>query len=382
MSEPPAILLVDDVAMNLVVLEAQLSGLGYHLDRASSGEQALSMLRHRAYAVMLLDVQMPGLDGYEVARRARASAETSEVPIVFVTSMSETLESELSGYGAGAVDFLFKPVNTEILRGKVRVFVELFLSKCALASEIEAHKKTLAELEAFNYSVSHDLRAPLRPLEGFSQALLEDYGERLDEPAKDMLHRMKRAAHHMNALISDLLKLSKLERTTMHLVDVDLAEVADAIVGELRNNEPDRQVEVVSLREAHVEADPALLRIALENLVRNAWKFTQHQPHPRIELGEKTVDREQVYFIRDNGAGFDPAQAKRLFQPFQRMHSSKDFEGTGIGLAIVQRIIRRHGGRVWAEAALGQGASFYFTLDPKKARDRVLPPRPSSPPRA
>jgi two-component system, sensor histidine kinase and response regulator len=310
---------------------------------------------------MLLDVQMPGMDGFEVARYARDNPETRDVPIIFLTAMLESEETMLRGYGTGAVDVLFKPINARILRSKVQVFLDLFVSRRSLADEVEAHKGTLAELEAFNYSVSHDLRAPLRALDGFSQALSEDYGDTLDAQAQDYLKRIRAAAQRMSQLIDDLLRLSQVRRVEMKPEPVDLAAIARSIITELRANDPARAVDF-EVTEVHAMGDGQLLRIVLDNLLRNAWKFTRNAASSRIELGKRVDAKETAYFVRDDGAGFDPAFARRLFQPFQRLHATKDFEGTGIGLAIVDRIIKHHGGRIWAESSPGKGATFFFTL--------------------
>ena len=232
----------------------------------------------------------------------------------------------------------------------------------------EALRHSLAELEAFNYSVSHDLRAPLRPLDGFSQALLEDYGSQLPPKAQDYLGRIRTAAKRMSLLIEDMLQLSRLGRAELNLRPFDLAPIARAIVDELRRDEPTRTVEFSSAPEAAALGDSRLLRIVLENLLRNAWKFSRNTPDARIEFGVRTEDDRPVYFVRDNGAGFDPAFAHKLFQPFQRLHVPRDFEGTGIGLAIVQRIVRRHGGHVWADSSPGKGATFHFTLQDPEVR--------------
>jgi signal transduction histidine kinase len=359
----PRVLLVDDVEANLVALEAQLVKLPCETVRAPSGNEALKLLLKGEFAVMLLDVQMPEMDGYEVARLTRENPATREVPIIFVTAMHETPENALRGYDAGAVDFLFKPIDPVILRSKVQVFIDLYLGRRRLAQEIAAHKATMGELEAFNYSVSHDLRAPLRPLDGFSQALIEDHGPKLDEKARDYLNRIRAAAQRMSQLIEDMLELSRMGRAEMSVRPVDLVPVAEAVVGEIRKNEPGRAVEFVSVPEDKVKGDPRLLRIVLENLLRNAWKFSSKVEKPRIELGVSREGDTTAHFVRDNGAGFDSAHAGRLFQPFQRLHSNAEFEGTGIGLAIVQRIIRRHRGRVWAEGVPGKGATIFFTLN-------------------
>ncbi len=362
MAARPSILLVDDVPANLLALEAVLADLPCDLVRASSGAEALRHLLQREFAMVLLDVQMPEMDGFEVARLARAHPSTREVPIIFVTAMFETEDDIRRGYEAGVVDFLFKPLKADVLRSKVSIFLELYTGRRRLADEIEAHKKTLVELEAFSYSVSHDLRAPLRPLDGFSQILLEDYGDKLDERARDYLHRIRAAAQRMGQLIEDLLELSRVARADIVRGTVDLVAMATTIVGELRSVDPSRDVELVTAPHAKTKADPRLLRVALDNLVRNAWKFTSKKEHARIELGITTAGAQTVYFVRDNGVGFNPAFAGKLFQAFQRLHSPAEFEGTGIGLAIVARIVHRHGGRIWAESTQGEGATFYFTL--------------------
>ena len=230
-----------------------------------------------------------------------------------------------------------------------------------------ALRRSVADLEAFNYSVSHDLRAPLRPLDGFSQALLEDYGDILDPKAKDYLKRIRAAAQRMSQLIEDMLQFSRLGRGDLNNRAFDLAPLGEAVVAELRRTEPGRDVEFVSIPEATTYGDSRLMRIVLENLLRNAWKFSRKTERARIELGAKDEAGRVVYFVSDNGAGFDLQYAKKLFQPFQRLHTGAEFEGTGIGLAIVQRIIHRHDGRVWAEAAPGKGATFFFTLHDGKA---------------
>ena len=218
------------------------------------------------------------------------------------------------------------------------------------------------ELEAFAYSVSHDLRAPLRGIDGFSQALLEDYADVLDARGQDYLRRVRAASQRMGQLIDDLLQLSRLTRREMHRQPVNLSELVQQIARDLARQDPERAVEWVIARDVVAVGDPHLLRIALENLLSNAWKFTSRHTTARIEFGVKRDQESAVYFVRDDGAGFDMAYADKLFGAFQRLHGLAEFEGTGIGLATVQRIIHRHGGRIWAEGEVEQGATFYFTL--------------------
>ncbi len=227
------------------------------------------------------------------------------------------------------------------------------------AIELETVNK---ELEAFSYSVSHDLRAPLRSMDGFSQALLEDYGDKLDADGQDYIRRVRAGSQQMGQLIDDMLNLSRVSRKELSLETVNLGSLAQAIAAELKRSEPERQVEFVIAEGISAKGDERLLRVALENLLGNAWKFTGKHPRARIEFGTEQTNGGQVCYVRDDGAGFDMAYADKLFGAFQRLHARTDFPGTGIGLATVQRIINRHGGRVWAEGKVGKGATFYFTL--------------------
>jgi hypothetical protein len=226
-------------------------------------------------------------------------------------------------------------------------------------AELEASTR---ELDAFAYSVSHDLRAPLRSLGGFSQLLLDDYGDRLDADGQDYLRRLQANVARMGQMIDDLLDLSRATRVELRRQRVDLSELARLIVAELREAEPGRRVEVAIADRVTGTGDPQLLRLMLENLLANAWKFTGRRSSARISVGGMWAGAEQVYFVRDNGAGFSMKYVDKLFNPFQRLHPSADFEGSGLGLAIVQRILRRHGGRIWVDSEPDRGATFYFTL--------------------
>jgi len=223
------------------------------------------------------------------------------------------------------------------------------------------------ELEAFCYSVSHDLRAPLRSIDGFSQALLEDFPKGLPEDAQGYLARIRASTRRMGQLIEDLLNLSRVSRGQFARQDVDLAEIAQQVVADLRQRDPARAVEVSIWDGMAARADPRLLRAALENLIGNSWKFTSKADRPRIEIGVLRDSERSTFFVRDNGAGFDMAFANKLFGAFQRLHSVNEYQGTGIGLATVQRIVHRHGGRIWADARPGRGAVFFFTLEPGEA---------------
>ncbi|MCW5576631.1 MAG: response regulator, partial [Burkholderiales bacterium] len=223
------------------------------------------------------------------------------------------------------------------------------------------------ELEAFAFSVSHDLRAPLRQIDGFAAALCEDYAGRLDATGDGYLSRIRAAVSRMGTLIEDLLRLSRVTRAELRLARVDLSGLVAAIAAEMQRENPSRKVDLRIRPGLHAEADPGLLHVALANLIGNAWKFTGRRADAVIEFGAGLHRGVQAYFVRDNGAGFDMAWADRLFGTFQRLHADSEFPGTGIGLAIVRRVVRRHGGDIWAESADGQGATFYFTLGQRPA---------------
>ncbi len=237
-------------------------------------------------------------------------------------------------------------------------------------AEVEAANK---ELESFSYSVSHDLRAPLRGIDGFSQALLEDYAAKLDDQGKDYLQRVRAGTQRMGALIDDMLNLARVTRAPMQRTLVDLSALAAAIVGELRQTQPERAVEVVVQPGLVADGDVKQLRVLLTNLLANAWKFTGKQERARIEFGMQPNGGVSVYFVRDNGAGFDMTYVGKLFGAFQRLHTPAEFPGIGIGLATVLRIVRRHNGRAWAEGAVEQGATFFFTLAPESAPAQAMP---------
>jgi light-regulated signal transduction histidine kinase (bacteriophytochrome) len=323
------------------------------------------------------------MDGFETAGLIRQREKSRHTPILFLTAADNSQTHAVRGYAVGAVDYLVKPVVPEIVRSKVAVFVELakknellrrqadLLARSEQAAlELAAARAELVqdlehknrELESFSYAVSHDLRAPLRRIDSFSRAVLESHGERLDEAGQRFLSRIREASQQMSQLIDDVLYLSRVTRAELREHEVDLSSLVEMILSRLREAEPARKVQVKIRPALVVNGDGQLLRIALENLLENAWKFTGQQPDASIEFGVIHIASEPTYFVRDNGAGFDMTYVDRLFGPFQRLHGQSEFPGTGIGLATVQRIIHRHGGRVWAEGLVGQGATFYFTL--------------------
>jgi two-component system sensor histidine kinase/response regulator len=377
------ILMVDDQPENLIALEAMLEGLGQHLISARSGRDALRALLTVDAAVVLLDVKMPDMDGFETAELIRSRERTRNTPIIFLTAADRNEALALRGYAVGAVDYLIKPVIPELVRSKVAVFVELAKKSQQLSRQadqlrrseqaareladaravlVEDLEQKTREMETFSYAVSHDLRAPLRRIDGFSRALLEAEAGRLHDRSADFLERIRQATVDMSELIDGMLALSRVARADLRVRPVDFSTIAEAVAAQLRESDPARSVDVVIRPDVEGTGDPQLLRVVIQNLLDNAWKFTRTRPAAHIEFGTLHQHSDPTYFVRDNGVGFETAYADRLFKPFQRLHPAREFEGTGIGLATVHRIIQRHGGRVWAESTPGEGATFSFTL--------------------
>jgi signal transduction histidine kinase len=367
------ILVVDDDATKRFALRTILAPLDENVVEASSGADALRHLLRNEFAVVLLDVRMPIMDGFETAQLIRQRPRSELTPLIFVTALDQAETDMGRGYNLGAVDFVFAPVVPAILRAKVTVFVELYRAQQELRRyrtqlETLVEERTIAltainrELEAFSYSVSHDLRAPLVSFDGLSQTLLEKYGQELDATATDYLQRMREASQRMTSVFDGLQMLFRLTSGEIRREVVDVSAMAAQITGELRAAHPDRQVDVDIAPGISASGDQRLVRILTTNLINNAWKFTGGKEPARITIGREEVDGESRIFVKDNGVGFDMIDSHRLFGAFQRLHSQSEFPGAGIGLATARRIINRHGGRVWAEGVVGEGATFYFVL--------------------
>jgi signal transduction histidine kinase len=367
------ILVVDDDSTKRFALKTILAPLGENVVEASSGADGLRQLLRQEFAVVLLDVRMPMMDGFETAQLIRQRPRSELTPIIFVTALDQAETDMGRGYDLGAVDFVFAPVVPAILRAKVAVFVELYRAQQELRRyrsqlEVLVEERTTAltsinrELEAFSYSVSNDLRAPLLAFDAMSKALLDEYGTKLDKKAKDYLQRMRRASQRMTSVFDGLQSLFRLTSGEVHREPIDITGLVKEVIREIRAEVPSRKVKVEIAEGMAGSGDKRLVRILLANLLNNAWKFTGSEKDPRIEVGTEIVDGESRVYVRDNGVGFDMIYVHRLFGAFQRLHSQSDFEGAGIGLATARRIINRHGGRIWAEGAVGGGATFYFVL--------------------
>ena len=367
------VLLVDDDATKRFALRTILAPLDENIVEASSGADALRQLLRNEFAVVLLDVRMPIMDGFETAQLIRQRPRSELTPIIFVTALDQAETDMGRGYNLGAVDFVFAPVVPAIMRAKVTVFVELYRAQQELRRyrtqlETLVEERTIAltainrELEAFSYSVSHDLRGPLTSFDALSQKMLDSYGPRLDQAATANLERMREASKRMTSVFDGLQMLFRLTSGEIRREQTDVSAMARQIVDEQLAESSGRTVDVDIAPGITVNGDRRLVHILLSNLINNSLKFTAGENAPRITIGREMVDGESRIFVRDNGVGFDMIDSHRLFGAFQRLHSQSDFPGAGIGLATARRIVNRHGGRIWAEGAVGEGATFYFVL--------------------
>ncbi len=351
------ILVIDDNADLRDYMSTLLAPV-YAVTTATNGDDGLAAVRREPPDLIVSDVMMPGLTGTELVRELRADPAIAMIPVILVSARAGE-ESAIEGLDSGADDYLIKPFSAQELLARVRTHVQQARARRTWIEELESANR---ELDAFTYSVAHDLRAPLRAITGFTEILLEHSLGQLDEDGQRHLRTVSESGLRMGQLIDDLLELSRVTRGELARSSVDLSALVRSVAERLREANPARNVELVIADDIHADADPRLLRIVLENLLGNAWKFTGKKQSARIEFGVPESGEVPAYFVRDNGAGFDPTYAAKLFGVFQRLHTQSEFEGTGVGLATVMRIIKRHHGRVWAESHPDQGATFYFSL--------------------
>jgi two-component system sensor histidine kinase/response regulator len=322
------------------------------------------------------------MNGFEVAQILKSNNRTRDIPIIFASAEMKERDSMMKGFEEGAVDYLSKPLDPELTKAKVSVLLKLQLQKKELIEKNQALEKAEAqitllntylkknllqledmnqELESFSYSVSHDLRAPLRSIIGYSKILDEDYHATLDEEGRRVVAVIRRSSGRMNSLIDSLLEFSKLGRKELTKSNIDSESLVNGVIDEIKNTIAHQaKIEVNDLLPAY--ADQALLTQVWVNLLSNAIKYSSKKESPVVEIGSQGNESYITYFVKDNGSGFDMAYADKLFKVFQRLHKQTEFEGTGVGLALVQKIINRHDGKVWAEGKIGEGATFYFSL--------------------
>ena len=360
------LLIVDDEAAQMKALCNTLENEGYATTGFTFAKDALSELRSQPFDLVLTDLMMPEMDGIALLRAAR---EIDSNVVGIVMTGHGAIDTAVEAMKAGALDYILKPFK---LSGILPVLSralgvrrlrmeneELQRRVRERTTELEAANK---ELEAFSYSISHDLRAPLRSVGAFSSILLQEHSSRMPAEARRLLDIVTTSARRMEQLIEDLLRFSRLSRQPLSKQPVDIPALVQATLQELRQQENDRQINVTVGELPNCVGDQSLLKQVFVNLLSNAFKFTRQREKASVEVGCQRQEGETVYFVRDNGAGFDARYAEKLFGVFQRLHSAEQFEGTGVGLSIVQRIVQRHGGRIWAEGKVDEGATFYFTL--------------------
>ena len=400
------ILIVDDRRDNVALFETALAPLGQPIVSAFSGKEAIAAMARQGFAVVLLDVQMPDMDGFEVAEVLQETVRENATAVIFVTALHFQREHVKRGYRLGAIDYLTKPVPIDILRAKVSVFVDLYLQRQALARALEravdAERRLTAqaaelsrsneELERFAYVASHDLKEPLRMETSYVQLLARRYRGRLDEKADQFIDFASEGADRMRALIDDLLLYSRIGSRARDPVRTDINHSLRRVLQDLQVAMTESSAVVTSDDLPHAVVDPRQFEQLLQNLVANAIKFRRDEA-PRVHIGAVPLDGVDegevpglgapdvarggwLFAVRDNGIGIDPRFADDVFLVFKRLHNRTEYPGTGIGLAVCRRIVERHGGRIWISSRPGEGTTFYFTLPPY-AHDAARPaPRP------
>lgn len=351
------VLIVDDNADLRAYIHALLSPL-YDVSVAVDGRDGVDAALKDPPDIVVSDVMMPRLDGTGLVRELRAEPSTASIPVILLSARVGE-ESAIEGLDAGADDYVVKPFSARELIARVRTHIELAQQRRSFVRELE---RTNRELDAFSSSVSHDLRTPVGHVKGFIELLRDDPTSVLSDRAKRYVDNITTASTRMLALIEHLLRFAKISRQPLELAPADLSAIVSDIVSVLQHGVKDRSVTVKVAPDVRSVCDGGLVRLVLDNLLSNAFKYSSKKQDAKIEFGANKTSEGPVYFVRDNGAGFDQKDAPKLFTPFVRLHSESEFPGTGIGLATTQRIVDRHGGRIWAESAVGHGTTFFFTL--------------------
>jgi signal transduction histidine kinase len=361
-----SLLIVDDEPASMRALCDTLEYEGYRCTGFTTPAEALAAMRERTFDLLLADLQMPGTNGIDLMKSAQLIDPTL---VAVIMTGHGALDTAVAAMKAGALDYIQKPLklaNALPVIERALAVRQLRIEKKKLEDNVRQRTEELKianrELEAFSYSVSHDLRSPLRAVSVFSQALLTEHAAGLSDEGKRMLHNVNAGAAHMDRLITDLLRLSQLNRQPLHKGPVHFADLARKVIDEMSHERADRDIEFVIADFPTWQVDGGLIQQVFVNLISNAIKFTRERAKARIEVGFRMDGTTLVCFVRDNGVGFDMKYMNKLFGVFQRLHSADQFEGTGVGLSIVRRIIERHGGKVWVDGEQNQGATFYFSL--------------------
>jgi signal transduction histidine kinase len=369
------LLIVDDEAAQMRALCDTLEDQGYEVHGCADGETALRELQRAPFDLLLADLMMPGMNGIDLLRAALA---IDPMLVGIIMTGEGTIGSAVEAMQSGALDYILKPFKLSAIvpvLSRGLTMRRLRVENAALEQRVREHaaelETTNRELDAFTRSASHDLRAPLNVVLGFSALLANELGPQIPPEQRNWLTHIERSAQRMSQLIDALMRLSQVGRQVLQLQSVDVAALVHSIADDLRQEQPQQHAALRLGALPQTTADASLLRQLFVNLLSNAFKFTRNTEHAVIEVGCQADGGELVFFVRDNGPGFDMTRAPRLFDAFQRFHRTDEFEGSGVGLSIVQRIVQRHGGRIWAEAAPGRGASFFFSL-------AAAPPAPST----
>ncbi|MHC1708762.1 MAG: response regulator [Bacteroidales bacterium] len=404
------IMVVEDSHVEAIMLRQFLESNKLKIESFDNATDALNFAKTNLPTLIVSDIMMPGLSGYEFCSLIKADPVLKEVPVILLTALGDPLDI-INGLQAGADNFITKPYDQQYLLSRIHYLLanrdmrkagaaEMILEVMFLGQKytINSEKKQILdlllsvyedavkkqdelvivqsrlhalneeliqkndELEAFAYTVSHDLRNPLHAIKGFSEMLEEEFNDVLPEEGRQYLSMIQTASDSMGQIIEDLLEFSKSGRGDIDRKDTNLSEIAIAIMDDLQFRQPGRAATITVAPELRVFADPHLMHLVLSNLLGNAWKYTSKKELTEISLGKTGENQKAVFFVRDNGTGFDNSMAEVIFNPFERLHSSEDYPGTGVGLSSVKRIIERHGGRVWAESVPGEGSTFYFSI--------------------
>lgn len=361
-----SLLIVDDEPASMRALCDTLEFEGYQTYGFTSPAEALAAMRERSFDLLLADLQMPGTNGIDLMKSAQLIDPTL---VAVIMTGHGALDTAIAAMKAGALDYIQKPIKlatTLPVLERALAVRQLRIEKKRLEENVRERTEELKianrELEAFSYSVSHDLRAPLRAVSVFTQALLSEHSAQLDDEGRRLLQNVNAGAAHMDRLITDLLRLAQLNRQPLHKSPVRFAELAQRVIDSMTHERANRDIEFVIADFPTWQVDAGLMQQVFVNLISNAIKFTRERPKARIEIGYRMDGTALVCFVKDNGVGFSMKYMNKLFGVFQRLHSAEQFEGTGVGLSIVRRIIERHAGKVWVDGEQDQGATFYFSL--------------------
>lgn len=364
--QPSRVLIVDDEASQMRALCDTLKDHGYDTTGFTDGQAAIEALQARPFDILLADLAMPGMNGIELLQKAR---QVDPDLVGIIMTGEGTITTAVEAMKSGALDYILKPFKLSfILPVLERALAVRRLRATNAALERSVRQRTIEletanrELDAFVRSATHDLRSPLTVVMMCAEQLMDDYGSMLPGEARRELEKVIGGTERMKRLIDDLLRLSGIGRRPLDVQPTRVSALVNDVVGELRASNSGRDVEVRLAELPDCMGDPGLLKQVFINLLSNAFKFTRDVPSPTIEVSCREMEGEKIYSVRDNGVGFDMAHAEKLFVAFQRLHSTAQFEGTGVGLSIVQRVVERHGGRVWADATVGKGATFHFCL--------------------